>query len=384
MPDLDIRFLSIPIIFYLSSVFITCFSAFLILGKTKKQTADYLLAVWFFIIAVHLVFFILFYSNQFSNFPHLLGIDIPIPLIHGPMLYLYILCLTGRQPNKYKWLLHFAPAILTYIYLISFFTLTSQEKIHVYEYGNTAYRFFRKIIMVIIILSGILYVTLSIMTVRQYKRRISDLYSNTEKINLNWSYYLITGIALIWVAVIMKNETLIFTLVSLFIIVTAYFGISRVGILEFTSKQSDAPEEKQAEQNDDIIAVKYQKNFAGEEAIQSTYQKLNFRMEHEKLYKDPELNLNQVASLLDVHPNILSQTINSVENKNFYDYINQHRIEEFKRIVILPENQKFTILSLAFESGFNSKTSFNRNFKKYMDCSPREYIKSQNLTQEQS
>ena len=107
-------------------------------------------------------------------------------------------------------------------------------------------------------------------------------------------------------------------------------------------------------------------------------------MEYEKLYKDPELNLNQVASLLDVHPNILSQTINSVENKNFYDYINQHRIEEFKRIVVLPENQKFTILSLAFESGFNSKTSFNRNFKKYMDCSPREYIKSQNLTQEQS
>ncbi|AIL46788.1 AraC family transcriptional regulator [Elizabethkingia anophelis] len=383
MPDLDIRFLSIPVIFYLSSVFITCFSAFLILGKTKKQTADYLLAIWFFIIAIHLIFFILFYSGQFSSFPYLLGLDIPLPLIHGPMLYLYILCLTGQQPNRYKWLLHFAPAILTYIYLISFFTLTSQEKIHVYEYGNTAYRFFRKIIMVIIILSGILYVTLSIMTVRQYKRRISDLYSNTEKINLNWSYYLITGIALIWVAVIMKNETLIFTLVGLFILVASYFGISHANILGLSAIQSNNSEEKQVV-NENSITVKYQKNFAGEEAIQSTYQKLNFRMEHEKLYKDPELNLNQVASLLDVHPNILSQTINSVENKNFYDYINQHRIEEFKRIVILPENQKFTILSLAFESGFNSKTSFNRNFKKYMDCSPREYIKSQNLTQEQS
>ncbi|BBQ06248.1 hypothetical protein JUNP353_0819 [Elizabethkingia anophelis] len=221
------------------------------------------------------------------------------------------------------------------------------------------------------------------MTVRQYKRRISDLYSNTEKINLNWSYYLITGIALIWVAVIMKNETLIFTLVGLFILVASYFGISHANILGLSAIQSNNSEEKQVV-NENSITVKYQKNFAGEEAIQSTYQKLNFRMEHEKLYKDPELNLNQVASLLDVHPNILSQTINSVENKNFYDYINQHRIEEFKRIVILPENQKFTILSLAFESGFNSKTSFNRNFKKYMDCSPREYIKSQNLTQEQS
>ncbi|WP_337085219.1 helix-turn-helix domain-containing protein [Elizabethkingia anophelis] len=381
MPDLDIRFLSIPVIFYLSSVFITCFSAFLILGKTKKQTADYLLAIWFFIIAIHLIFFILFYSGQFSSFPYLLGLDIPLPLIHGPMLYLYILCLTGQQPNRYKWLLHFAPAILTYIYLISFFTLTSQEKIHVYEYGNTAYRFFRKIIMVIIILSGILYVTLSIMTVRQYKRRISDLYSNTEKINLNWSYYLITGIALIWVAVIMKNETLIFTLVGLFILVASYFGISHANILGLSAIQSNNSEEKQVV-NENSITVKYQKNFAGEEVIQSIYQKLRFRMEHEKLYKDPELNLNQVAVLLNIHPNILSQTINSVENKNFYDYINQHRIEEFKRIVILPENQKFTILSLAFESGFNSKTSFNRNFKKYMDCSPREFIKNQNMNRE--
>lgn len=381
MPDLDIRFLSIPVIFYLSSVFITCFSAFLILGKTKKQTADYLLAIWFFIIAIHLIFFILFYSGQFSSLPYLLGLDIPLPLIHGPMLYLYILCLTGRQPNRYKWLLHFAPAILTYIYLISFFTLTSQEKIHVYEYGNTAYRFFRKIIMVIIILSGILYVTLSIMTVRQYKRRISDLYSNTEKINLNWSYYLITGIALIWIAVIIKNETLIFTLVGLFILVASYFGISHANILGLSAIQSNNSEEKQVV-NENSITVKYQKNFAGEEVIQSIYQKLSFRMEHEKLYKDPELNLNQVAVLLNVHPNILSQTINSVENKNFYDYINQHRIEEFKRIVILPENQKFTILSLAFESGFNSKTSFNRNFKKYMDCSPREFIKNQNMNRE--
>lgn len=379
MPDSDIHFLSIPVIFYLASIFITFFSAFLILGKAEKQTADYLLATWFFIIGIHLIFFVLFYSGQFSNFPYLLGLDIPVPLIHGPMLYLYILYLTGRQPNRYNWLLHFAPAIITYIYLINFFILTSQEKVYIYEYGTTAYRIFRKIIKVVIILSGILYVILSILAVRRYKKQISDLYSNTEKINLNWSYYLITGIALIWIAVILKNEILIFTLVSLFIIVAAYFGISRVGILEFASKQSDITEEKQTEHNDEIVAVKYQKTFAGEDAIQDIYKKLTYQMEHEKLYKDPELNLNHVAALLGIQPNILSQTINSVENKNFYDYINRQRIEEFKRIVVLPENQKFTILSLAFESGFNSKTSFNRNFKKYMDSSPREFIKSQNL-----
>jgi AraC-like DNA-binding protein len=115
--------------------------------------------------------------------------------------------------------------------------------------------------------------------------------------------------------------------------------------------------------NEAAEVIKYQKTSPGDEAIQEIYEKLTYKMEQEKLYKDPELNLNHVAKLLDVHPNILSQTINTMEQKNFYDYVNRQRIEEFKRIAGLPENQKFTILSLAFESGFNSKTSFNRNFK---------------------
>ncbi len=102
-------------------------------------------------------------------------------------------------------------------------------------------------------------------------------------------------------------------------------------------------------------------------------------MNDQKLYKNPEINLVSIAKLLDVHPNVLSQTINSIENKNFYDYINWYRIEEFKRIILLPENQKFTILTVAFECGFNSKTSFNRNFKKYTGCSPREFLKDHKL-----
>ena len=116
-------------------------------------------------------FFVLFYSGQFSNFPYLLGLDIPVPLIHGYMLYLYILYLTGRQPNRYNWLLHFAPAIITYIYLINFFILTPQEKVYIYEYGTTAYRIFRKIIKVVIISSGILYVILSILAISRYKNK---------------------------------------------------------------------------------------------------------------------------------------------------------------------------------------------------------------------
>jgi AraC-like DNA-binding protein len=102
-------------------------------------------------------------------------------------------------------------------------------------------------------------------------------------------------------------------------------------------------------------------------------------MQKEKLFKNPEITLAELAKTMKVHPNTLSQVINAIEEKNFYDYINIQRIEAFKEISILPENQNFTLLSLAFECGFNSKTAFNRNFKKVTNISPTEYLKATNI-----
>ena len=102
-------------------------------------------------------------------------------------------------------------------------------------------------------------------------------------------------------------------------------------------------------------------------------------MLQEKLYKNPELTLAEISQKLSVHPNVLSQVINSIEQKNLYDYVNQQRVDEFKRLVMLPENQKFTLLSLAYECGYNSKTAFNRNFKKETGLSPTAYLKQADI-----
>lgn len=365
MADFDLGIL------YWSGIFIACFSSFLILGKQKKKARDFLLAAWFLMIGVHLVFFVLFRSEGYSKYPYLIGYELIFPFVHGPMLYLYILYITGRTPDKKIWLLNWIPVLIIYVILFRFLMLSPQDRMTVYQNKGKGYEVLSDVLTFLMNFSGVLYVSLSLLVIKKYKRKISEQYSNTEKINLNWSYYLITGIAFIWIAVILRNDILIFSMVVVFILVAAYFGISRAGIL-------DLPDTVAAEKETEF--VKYQKNSPGDHVIQSVYDKLIDRMTNEKLYKDPELSLNHVAQLLDVHPNVLSQTINSVENKNFYDYINRQRIEEFKRIASLPENQKYTILSLAFESGFNSKTSFNRNFKKYMNCSPREFLKSQNLT----
>lgn len=362
-------------IFYFAGIFIAFFSSFLILGKKRKNISDYVLSAWFFIIGLHLTLFVYIFSGEYLFFPDLLGIEKAFPFIHGPILYLYIESLTRQKLNKY-WSLHFLAAAIIYCILYDFFILPPEEKIKTYQNGKS-YLELRKVLNILMIISGIIYINLSLVSLKRYKSKISNQYSNLEKINLNWAYYLIIGMLIIWLCVVTKNDILIFTSVVVFVLTAAYFGINKVGILNISELKNNTLENIQPENKE--VPAKYQKSHLTDEKTQLIYKRLVNKMESEKLFTDPELNLNLVSSLLEVHPNLLSQIINTVENKNFYDYVNTYRISEFKRLAVLPENEKFTILSLAFESGFNSKTSFNRNFKKYEKKSPREFLKEQNL-----
>lgn len=102
-------------------------------------------------------------------------------------------------------------------------------------------------------------------------------------------------------------------------------------------------------------------------------------MNEQKLFLNPELTLTQLAEALAVHPHHLSQVINSQEAKTFYDFINTWRVNQFKKIAAEPANQKYTLLALAFECGFNSKTAFYRNFKNLTGQSPTQYLKEQHI-----
>ncbi len=98
-------------------------------------------------------------------------------------------------------------------------------------------------------------------------------------------------------------------------------------------------------------------------------------MESEKPYVNPEFSLQILSDQLNISKHYISQVLNQILNKNFYTFVSEYRIKEFKKLTIDPEFQHYTIMSLAFESGFNSKTSFNMIFKKYENRTPSEYLK---------
>ncbi|MNL04833.1 DNA-binding transcriptional regulator ChbR [compost metagenome] len=218
-----------------------------------------------------------------------------------------------------------------------------------------------------IICSGVIYILASLVLLGRHKKSISEQYSNTDRITLSWLRYLIAGIVIILTFFILGQAELTFLSVVSFIIFLGYFGIRQVGIIndEITEETTAKP--------------KYEKSTLNDGTAQRIHTELVKVMQTEKLYKDAELTLGMLAKRLDVHPGLLSQVLNTAEQKSFYDYINEHRVNEFKKLISLPENRNFTILSIAFDCGFNSKSSFNRNFKKITHLSPSAYVKQHNL-----
>ena len=103
-------------------------------------------------------------------------------------------------------------------------------------------------------------------------------------------------------------------------------------------------------------------------------------IEEEEPFLVPNLSLRSLADQVEIHPNKLSWLLNERMGKNFNEFINYYRIEYFKKLAINPENSHISLIGLAYESGFNSKTVFNTYFKKETGMTPKEFLKQNTPT----
>ena len=121
---------------------------------------------------------------------------------------------------------------------------------------------------------------------------------------------------------------------------------------------------------------RYKQSLLKKEEITKYVSELEIIMLDYKLYLNPDLSLKDLASYLELPTNYVSQLLNQGFNKNFSEYINTFRLNEFKERVVLEENKELTIMAVAYDSGFNSKTVFNTFFKKTEGLTPNTYLKS--------
>lgn len=315
---------------------------------------------------IHTTFIREFFAE---HIPHGFTVYEPFQLLIGPLIFLYARSLINPRikPGK-KDLIHFLPFLIYLFLSIPIYLLTRQPLNQAFLSGQL-----NPIIWAAIILYLLVYMIQTGRLIHAHDKVILAQFSSTEKINLQWVRYFLVFFLIITIV----NFILLFWMIHgdpypyFFKILSLTFsiGVYTLGYKGLTQPViSTQP-----------AASKYEKSGLSQTQAEESMKSLLNYMEEEKPYLDPELNLTTLSDMTKIPRNILSQIINELLRKNFYDFINQYRIEEFQRRASDPKNRNLKILSLAFDSGFNSKPAFNSVFKKLTGTTPSAHLKSQKL-----
>jgi len=375
--------------FFVFGIGIALFLELLLILKKNKSVADHVLGAWLLLDVIHLSIFYGYYSEAVYDYPHLAGLDFGMPTAQGVFLFLYGKALTTGKISGKTIVLHFIPAVLIYILATPFFILSPEEKMWVMKNKGAGYEWFVTLNNLVMIISGFTYSIWTFLLTKRYSKIIRTRFSNIDKKELNWLKYLSIAMSIIWITVLFSDKSeIIFGVVVLFIFFIGGFGINQMSIFSSQPETSEIKvvdfESSNIHQNievvDEVLDIpekpkkRYAKSGLTTEKAEIIFVKLNQIMATKKLFLNNELTLSQLAEALEIPSNHLSQVINEKGNKNFYTYINTLRVNEFIRISKLPENKNLTLIAMAYESGFNSKSTFNKHFKAVIGKTPQEYL----------
>lgn len=123
------------------------------------------------------------------------------------------------------------------------------------------------------------------------------------------------------------------------------------------------------------LRKKYKSSSLGPEEAGEFLRKILHCIEVEKVYRDEKISLESLSKKLKISPRNLSRVINERLQKNFYELINHYRVKEAQEMLTSPEKRHTSIIKIGYEVGFNSKSAFNRGFKKFVKIIPSQFRK---------
>ncbi len=292
----------------------------------------------------------------------------------GPLIYFYVKTLTNNTYRlKKKDFLHFVP---TGIQALLYWFLTFQA----YDFKRWFWMEVHHPITYdleydLTLLSLFVYLLLSIRLLKKYQVWLQNNFSEFSKINLNWLKIILSimgVLCLLWgIDVFLRDVLSIYQMHNFSEII---MGVA-VLLLAFGSiRQNSIVDVEFKESKDKAIEVAARK----EKIDVLLLEKIKVRMETNQDFLNPTLTLKDFAKNLHEPSRNISIHINQGLQMSFVDFVNQYRVAAVKQQIAVGALANFTLLAIALESGFNSKSTFNRVFKKSTGMSPSEYLKMNN------
>lgn len=368
---------------FLISIFgivVGLFFALTVLGM-KKGKKEVRLSLAALILAITSVAIppLLQIADFYNEFPHLMGTFLRFYLALGPLLYLYVQSITTPDFRfKKGHLLHFVPLLLSIVFWMPFYLKSGEQKLYLYSQSSIYSPLVDLIRYGANLIHPMIYLILTYVHLQKHSQKAQTSFSAVEKIKLKWMKYLVWGLVSLVVMYFVENIFCYFDRPSLIEHTKKLIHIWNPLLLVFLGYKGLTQTELFADDEKKKGSRKYKYFDLSQESTEKYLNKIQSLMHEEKPYLRSELLLGDLADELDFSPRLLSQLINDELQLNFYAFINQYRINEAKRLLSNKDTQKYTILSIAFDSGFNSKSSFNTVFKQYTKMTPSHYRKIHN------
>ncbi|MGY3211879.1 helix-turn-helix domain-containing protein [Mucilaginibacter sp. HD30] len=329
-----------------------------------NRRSNRILALLIFLLVLWLCDDLMRIGRIYRQQPNLYFLPIFYSFAFAPLIWFYVQSLT-QEIFRFRWLhlLHFLPVMCQALLYWSLTFTSYQTKAWYWEHIHQPYTY--RLEFDGTWLSLLIYGYLSLRLVRHYQMWVSNNFSAVANIRLNWLMIILAALLLLclqWLAEIVMRDG--FNYYFNYDFTVQFLGVLLLILAIGGLRQSSLKGIQYVE------PVAEKEVFTPEPAI---LQKITAAMESDQLYLNPALTLTELAAHLKINSRLVSRHINSCFELSFNDYVNSYRVEAVKARIDAGDLQKFTLLAIATDCGFNSKTSFNRTFKEMTGMPPSDY-----------
>ncbi|WP_299220963.1 helix-turn-helix domain-containing protein [uncultured Aquimarina sp.] len=343
----------------------------------KNKSANRVLSFILLIACIMLVGRVFYPRFNGAFFFRIAGFVDTLIFVFGPLLYTYIRRLTFYESPDYKipWY-HYMLAFLHVMFFSWTLSYSIEELKTMANAGDLGLIYF--VIETLGLISNVVYTIKSYYLLRVYKREEKKNLSYSQKIQTYINFFLlgVSFFMVLWMIsytntfFVRRRELsfisyhLIWVSIPVFIYIIGFFSLKQPEIfrVQLIKKKTISKE-----------------RLNGEE-LETLKKSLEDLMVHKKIYLNNELTLKDLSKELNASTNNVSWLLNNIHKCSFYDYINKYRVQEFISKIQKGEHFNHTILALSLDSGFNSKSTFNKAFKMIKNDTPSNYIKRLKIT----
>jgi len=356
-------------------------SLFLFQNKKGKPLSNKLLALVFLMLTVAVINFYILVFNVQVSIPQILFLDDTFMLAYGPVLYIFTQSVIYKNYNfKRKDLIHFLPFFISFILfiLLLWFYQTGIFDQTTNQIRNQSIPVYFRIAELTILLHIFYYLYKSKTEIKKVLGKAMDFYSSFNQDNFKLLQFILNCFIILFSLSLFHSflpfigvmNGLLITLLLIVLFMLYFINSILLKLLNQSSNESGAISQAKFKEK-----IRYAGSNLSKEELQSIKDNLSKYMIDNERYLDSELNIADLSKELNISSKVLSQVINEGYDYNFFDFVNKFRIDTAKSLFVNQMDSKLTISEVMYDSGFNSKSSFNTAFKKFTQKTPSQFKK---------